>query len=208
MKFSLQSKLGAWALIALLSLTSVPTVGCNGASAAQKIVNWTPAIDSGLTTLGVVASSLAPQDAAIIQPTVAGLVAAQNLLKSQAQTYLDNPGASTLQQLQAQAVTFQANVNTALLAALKITNPGSQQQIITQLNVALTGVSAILALIMTIKGSTVTPSSVTAPKLAQVLPLIRVDESVALIAQHEGISTEQALVAFSNGIAQQQAAGL
>jgi hypothetical protein len=117
MKFNLQSKLGAWALIAVLMLGIVPTVGCSGQSVAQQIVGWTPFIDSALTTLGSVAGSLSPQDSVIIDPVVTALVTSQNLLKNQAQAYLANPTAGVLAQLQAQAVTFQQSLNSAVLTA-------------------------------------------------------------------------------------------
>lgn len=185
MKFNLQSKLGAWALIAVLMLGIVPTVGCSGQSVAQQIVGWTPFIDSALTTLGSVAGSLAPQDSVIIDPVVTDLVTAQNLLKNQAQAYLANPTAGVLAQLQAQAVTFQQSLNSAVLTALKITNSDSQKRIIAQIQVVLTGATAVLALLQTIKGNTltVTTGSVTT---SQVLPYLDESKSVALVAQHYG----------------------
>ena len=182
--------------------------GCNGATVAQQIVKWTPTIISAAQTLDAVVATLDPAQAALILPAGAAFVAGATLLEEQAKTYLANPGATTLGQLQAQALAFQANVTTALLNAVKIVNPATQQKLLTYLNAAVTGVSAILALIMNIKGSTLTPASVTAPKLAAILPLMNRDEDVALIAQHEDISTEQANVAFNVGMARLQAAGL
>jgi hypothetical protein len=182
--------------------------GCNGTTVAQQIVNWTPTIISATQTLDAVVATLDPAQAALILPAGVAFVAGATLLEEQAKTYLANPSATTLGQLQAQALAFQANVTTALLNAVKIVNPATQQKLLTYLNAAVTGVSAILALIMNIKGSTLTPASVTAPKLAAILPLMNRDEDVALIAQHEDISTEQANVAFNVGMARLQAAGL
>jgi len=156
MKFNLQSKLGAWALIAVLMLGIVPTVGCSGQSVAQQIVGWTPFIDSAVSTLGTLAAQLAPPDALLIQAGVTAITTGQDLLDKQAKAYLANPTAGILAQLQAQAVTFQQNVNAAVLTALKITNSDSQKRIIAQIQVVLTGATAVLALLQTIKGSSLT----------------------------------------------------
>ena len=207
MKFNLQSKLGAWALIAVLMLGIVPTVGCSGQSVAQQIVGWTPFIDSALTTLGSGAGSLSPQDSVIIDPVVTALVTSQNLLKNQAQAYLANPTAGVLAQLQAQAVTFQQSLNSAVLTALKITNSDSQKRIIAQIQVVLTGATAVLALLQTIKGNTltVTTGSVTT---SQVLPYLDESKSVALVAEHEGVPSFVASYRVHQAEASLIAAGL
>jgi hypothetical protein len=186
MKFNLQSKLGAWALIAILTFGLMPTVGCSGTTVAQNIVNWTPTIISAADTIDATVATLDPANAVLIALAGTTFDAAAMLVVNQAKTYLANPTASALQQLQAQALAFQSNVNTALLQAARITNPASQQKITVAINAAVTGISAILAIITTIKGSTLTPASVTAPKMAQVLPLIDERKSIALVAQHYG----------------------
>ena len=93
-----QAKLGALALSLLLvcSLTA-----CNGREVAQNIVNWTPSIVSTAQTVSSVVASLDPAQAALISAATVGFVSAANLVKAQAQTYLDNPSATNLQQLQA-----------------------------------------------------------------------------------------------------------
>ena len=186
MKFNLQSKLGAWALISVLMLGIVPTVGCSGQSVAQQIVGWTPFIDSAVSTLGSLAAQLAPQDAILIQAGVTAITTGQNLLDKEAQAYLANPTAGVLAQLQAQAVTFQQDVNAAVLAALKITNADSQKRIIAQIQVVLTGATAVLALLQTIKGSTLTIPATTVTT-AEVLPYLDEQRSVDIVAQHDGV---------------------
>jgi hypothetical protein len=187
MKFNLQSKLGAWALIALLCFAVVPTVGCNGTTVAQDIVNWTPTIISAANTIDATVAVLDPANAALILMAGTTFTAAANLVDAQAKTYLANPTATALQQLQAQALAFQANVTTALLQAAKISNPASQQKITVAINAAVTGISAILALITTIKGATVTPASVTAaPAVAAAMRLVDRRQAVALVANHYG----------------------
>ena len=183
---NLQSKLGAWALITLVLLASVPAVGCSGTTVAQNIVNWTPVIVSTANTIDGVVATLDPANAALITAVGVSFTAAANLVQAQAKTYLANPSLTNLQQLQAQALAFQANVNTALLNAAKISNPGSQQKVLTCLSAGVTGITAILALIQTIKGNTVGPVTVVAPKISQVLPLMDEKQSIALVAQHYG----------------------
>jgi hypothetical protein len=186
MKFNLQSKLGAWALIAVLTFGLMPTVGCSGTTVAQNIVNWTPVIVSTAQTVDGVVATLDPANATLITAVGVSFTAAANLVQDQAKTYLANPSLNNLQQLQAQALAFQTNVNTALLAAMKISNSSSQQKILTGLNAAVTGITAILALLQTIKGNTVGPVTVVSPKISQVLPLIDERKSIALVAQHYG----------------------
>lgn len=200
-------KLGAIMLCVLLLQLPFMT-GCNGTTVAQNIVNWTPTIISAAETIDATVATLDPANAALILLAGTTFVAAAILVDNQAKTYQANPNATTLQQLQAQALAFQANVNTALLQAARITNPVSQQQITVAINAAVTGISAILALITTIKGSSLSPASVTAPKVAQVLPLMKRDASVVLIAAHEGISTDRAQAEFYAGMNRLQAAGI
>jgi hypothetical protein len=177
------TKVGCWALIFLL--LQLPFVqGCNAQTVAQDIVNWTPTIVSAAQTIDATLAALDPADAPVILLAGTSFTAAARLVSNQANTYLANPSADTLHQLQAQALAFQGNVNNALLQAARISNPISQQKITAAINAAVTGISAILALIMTIKGNTLTPAAVAAPKLAQVLPLINQDQEDQLIAAH------------------------
>ena len=111
-----QAKLGAWALIALL--LPLPLIGgCSETTVAQDIVNWTPALQSAVATVDSAAAVLAPADAPIFTAATAGFNAASNLLTTQAKAYLTNPSEGTLAQLQNQIVTFEQQVNAALLQA-------------------------------------------------------------------------------------------
>ena len=121
-----QAKLGAWMLIALM--LPLPWMqGCTAAGVAEDIVNWTPPLQSAVATVDSTAALLAPADAPIFAAATIGFDAASNLLVAQAKAYLANPSASVLAQLQNQIVTFQQQVNTALLQAAKIVNANSQQ---------------------------------------------------------------------------------
>lgn len=199
--------MGAIALSTLLFVSTLLTA-CNGPSVAQNIVNWTPTIISTANTVAATVATLAPQDALIIGAAVTGFDAAAQLLSNQAQTYLNNPGATTLQQLQAQALAFQQNVNAALLTAARITNPASQQKIMLAIQALATGVTAVLGLIASIKGATVTPATATAVKLAQVMPLIDRKAAVAQIAAHYGEPITIAAVQYDGTVLRLQAAGL
>lgn len=204
-----RNPLGATALISLVLLAGLPVAGCSGTSIAQNIVNWTPVVESTASTVASVVSSLAPADAVIIGAALTGFNASAQLLSNQAKTYLANPNATALQQLQAQALAFQQNVNAALLTALKISNPGTQQVVITDLQALVTGLTAIVALIATIKGNTISPAAVAAPvKVAQILPLIDRDRAIAQIADHYQEPRILASMQFDQAIGQLQAAGL
>src|ERR1035437_5971025 len=106
MEFNLQSKLGAWALIAVVTFGLMPTVGCSGVTVAQDIVNWTPTIVSAAMTIDATVATLDPVNAPIIIAAGMTFSAAADLVAAQAKTYLANPNATTLQQLQAQALAF------------------------------------------------------------------------------------------------------
>lgn len=192
------TKLGVLALISLTLIGTLPMGGCNATTAAQDIVNWTPTVISTANTVGATVSLLAPQDAVIIAAAVAGFDAAAELFSNQAQTYLKNPGASALQQLQAQVLAFQQNVNSALLTAAKIVDPASQQKIMVAIQALATALTAVLGLISTIKGNTISPATLTAPvvKTSQVVPLMNRDLVLREIAAHYNESQAQAAVQF------------
>ena len=96
MKFSFQSKLAAWAAIALLCLAVTPVIGCTKATIAQDIVAWTPTIISTSTTVASVVASIDPGSGIIISAAVAGFDMLAKLVAAQAQNYLDNPSTSVL----------------------------------------------------------------------------------------------------------------
>jgi hypothetical protein len=145
------SKLGAWALIALL--LPLPLMdGCNGTTVAQNIVNWTPTLQSAVAAVDSAGAVLDPVAAPIFTVATVGFNAAANLLVSQAKAYLANPSASLLAQMQSQVVNFQQIVNQALLSAARIVDPKSQQYAISVIQVVATAVNAILALVAQLSG--------------------------------------------------------
>lgn len=189
------AKLGAWALIALL--LPLPFVsGCSGVSVAQDIVNWTPALQSAVAAVDSTAALLAPQDAPIFAAATVGFDAASNLLTAQAKAYLANPTASTLAQMQTQIVTFQQQVNAAILQAAKIVDPASQQHALAAIQAVATIVSAILALVQSIssKAQVAQMAAQSAIKLAAVRPYLDGSQAVAIVAGHYGEPVELARI--------------
>ncbi len=182
------AKLGAWALIALLLLPFAS--GCSGTTVAQDIVNWTPALQSAVATVNSTGSLIDPADAPIFSAATVGFDAASNLLVAQAKAYLANPTVSTLAQLQTQVVTFQQQVNAALLSVAKIINPSSQQHAIVEIQGVATIVSAIFALVQSVsnKVAVAQMASESTIKLAAVQPYLNEGNAAALVADHYGES--------------------
>jgi hypothetical protein len=181
------AKLGAWALVALLLPLPLAT-GCSSTKVAQDIVNWTPALQSAVATVDSTAALLAPTDAPIFAAATIGFDAASNLLVNQAQAYLANPSAGTLAQIQTQVVTFQQQVNSAVLQAVKIVNPASQQHALAAVQAVATIVSAMLALVQSVssKSAVATMASRSTIKLASVEPLWENSSAARTIAAHYG----------------------
>jgi hypothetical protein len=179
------AKLGAWALIALL-LGSPFMSGCSGATVAQDIVNWTPALQSAVATVDSTAALLAPADAPVFVAATVGFDAASNLLVGQAKAYLANPSASLLAQLQTQVVTLQQQVNAALLKAGRIVDPVSQKHALSAIQVVGSVVSAILALVQSVssKAAVAQMAAQSTIKRAAVQPYLDEGKMAAMVAAH------------------------
>jgi hypothetical protein len=184
---SRQNKLGVWALIALL--LPLPFVGgCSSMTVAQNIVDWTPALQSAVAAMDSAGAVLNAEDARAFAAATAGFDAAANLIVAQAKAYLANPSANTLAQMQNQAVTFQQQVNAAMLRAARITNPGSQQHALATIQAVGTVVSAILALVQTAssKSAVAQMAARSTIKMADVQPYLNAELSANIVAAHYG----------------------
>jgi len=181
------AKLGSWALIVLL-LPAPFVAGCSGITVAQDIVNWTPALQSAVATVDSTAALLAPTDAPIFTAATVGFDTASNLLANQAKAYLANPSASTLAQIQSQIVTFQQQVNAAVLQAAKIVDPASQKHALAAVQAVATIVSAILALVQTIssKAAVAQMAAHSSIKFAAVQQSLDPSRSAEIVAAHYG----------------------
>lgn len=181
------SKLGAWMLIALL--IPLPWVeGCSATVVAQDIVSWTPALQSAVATVDSTAALLAPADAPIFTAATLSFDAASNLLVMQAKAYLANPSASALQQLQAQVVTFQQQVNAALLQAARIVDAKSQAHALSAIQAVATIANTILSLVASIssKAAVANMSAATGVKLSMIRPYLDRTQEAEMIAAHYG----------------------
>jgi hypothetical protein len=202
------AKLGAWAMIALL--LPLPIVaGCSGTTVAQDIVNWTPALQGAVATVDSTAALLAPLDAPIFTAATVGFDAASNLLVAQAKAYLANPTASVLAQLQTQVVTFQQQVNAALLQAAKITNTVSQQHALACIQGVATIVSAVFALVQSISGKVALAqmSAQSTIKLAAVQPYLDEGMAAQILANHYAEPVELARMQLAQAEVNETQAG-
>lgn len=192
------AKLAVWMLIVLL--LPLPWLeGCTGTSVAQDIVNWTPSLQSAVTTVDSTAALLAPADAPAFMAATAGFDVASNLLANQAKAYLANPTASGLAQLQAQIVTLQQQVNSALLSAARISNSASQTHALAAIQAVSTIVTAILALVESVssKAQVAQMAAHSTIKLAVVRPYIDGPQAARMVAAHydEPVSAAQVQIA-------------
>jgi hypothetical protein len=184
---SQQSKLGAWALIALL--LPLPFMsGCSETAVAQNIVNWTPALQSAVASVDSAGALLAPTDAPTFAAATAGFDAASNLMTALAKAYLVNPSAGVLAQIQNQIVVLQQQVNTALLQAARIVNSASQQHAMATIQEVGTVVSAILALVQSVssKSAVEQMAAHSTIKIAEVQSYLNETLAVRIVAGHYG----------------------
>lgn len=192
------SRLAVWMLIVLL--LPLPWLeGCSGTSVAQDIVNWTPSLQSAVATVDSTAALLAPADLAVFSAATTGFDAASNLLAAQAKAYLASPTASALAQLQSQVVTFQQQVNAALLSAARISDSASQTHAIATIQAVSTIVTAILALVQTAssQAQVAQMAAHSTIKFAEVAPYLDQSQSAQIIAEHydEPVSAAHAQIA-------------
>jgi len=202
------AKLGALALIALLLPVPFAT-GCSGTTVAQDIVNWTPALQSAVTTVDSAASLLAPGDAPIFNAATIGFDAASNLLVAQAKAYLANPTASALALLQTQVVTFQQQVNAGLLQAARIVDPAGQTHALSAIQAVATVVSAMLSLVESVSSKTAVAqvASRSGIKRACVEGLLDSSLEARVVADHYGEGIGAARVQVAEGKEAMELAG-
>jgi hypothetical protein len=201
-------KLGVIMLCVIL-ISGMFSSGCSAQTVAKDIVNWTPALQSAVASIDATASILDPVAAPILTAATVGFDAASNLVVAQAKAYLANPTATILQQLQTAVVTFQQQVNAAVLSAARIVNPASQQKVLADLNGVGTVINAILSLVVSISGkATVAQMAARSTvKLARVEPLMNREQSIAILDAHYGSPRWLAEEEYSAGQQQLAQAG-
>jgi hypothetical protein len=200
-------KLGVIMFVVLL-ISSPFQTGCTAVSAAQDIVDWTPTVISTANIVSTTVSALDPSivDKAAIAAATATFDVAAQTLSNQAAAYLANPSQTLIQVIQTQVSTFQQSVNSALLAAAKITNPASQQQVLLAIQALSVAVTAVLALVARITHSTavVAPAAV---KIARVERLMNRDLARRMVAAHYSEPQFVAAYQIDRAQAELQAAG-
>jgi hypothetical protein len=178
--FGNQGRLGVLALTLVLVVGMLPVAGCSGATVAQDIVNWTPALDSAASTIATIDPALLPEAAAFI--------AVSQAVDTQAKAYLLNPTASVLAQLQTAIVTAQQQVNSALLTAARVVDTATQKHVLAVLQTYGTIVVALLGLVQSISSkAAVARMAADSPlKLAQVAPYSDRELAARIVALHYG----------------------
>ena len=202
------AKLGVWALIALL-LPLPFLAGCSAVTVAQDIVNWTPALQSTVATVDSTAALLAPADAPIFTAATIGFDAASNLLVVQAKTYLANPSAGTLVQIQTQVVIFQQQVSSALLEAARIVDPASQKHALAAVQAVATIVGVLLSLVESIssKAALTQMAASSTIKQSAVQPYLDPSQSAKIIAAHYNEPLSLARIQIANAEQAQSVSG-
>jgi hypothetical protein len=202
------TRLGAWALIALLLPLPFST-GCSGITVAQDIVNWTPALQSAVATVDSTAAVLAPVDAPIFTAATVGFDVASNLLVTQAKAYLANPSASLLAQIQSQIVTFQQQVNSSVLQAARIADSASQKHALSAIQAVATVVGVLLSLVQSIssKAALAQMAAHSSIKLAAVESFLDPSQSAQTVADHYSEPLAWARTQVAQAARNQSAAG-
>ncbi len=178
------AKLGAWMLISLTLLGTMPMVGCTQKqkiTVAQEIVNWAPVFISTADTVNAAVEALDPATILVLRPLTLAIDTFGPQFQLAAQNYLANPNQTTLQVLQALIVQIQQNTNTALLKAAKITNPASQATATRNINLVATIANTLLALVQGISTKAQVAQMATGVHvtLAQVRPYLDQDSMQA-----------------------------
>jgi membrane protein implicated in regulation of membrane protease activity len=108
-----------------------------------------------------------------------------------------------------QIVTFQQQVNAAVLQAAKIVNPASQQHALAAIQGVATIVSAILSLVQSISGKVQLAQMAAASgiKLAAVEPYLNRSRSEQIVAAHYGEPVEAVRVQMGRALQEQINAG-
>jgi hypothetical protein len=202
------TRLGAWALIALLLPLPFST-GCSGITVAQDIVNWIPALQSAVATVDSTAAVLAPVDAPIFTAATVGFDVASNLLVTQAKAYLANPSASLLAQIQSQIVTFQQQVNSSVLQAARIADSASQKHALSAIQAVATVVGVLLSLVQSIssKAALAQMAAHSSIKLAAVESFLDPSQSAQTVADHYSEPLAWARTQVAQAARNQSAAG-
>lgn len=106
-----------------------------------------PEVVAAADTVAATMTALLPADAILIGVTSTAFDTLAKSIQALTASYIANPNATTLQQLQGAVNALESQINVATLGALKIVNPVSQQLAIAALKGLLTVVTIIFGMI-------------------------------------------------------------
>jgi len=140
-------------IVAAVMCCCLFTLGCTPAQKQTTLQIITeinaklPEVTSAADTVAALVAGLAPGDAALIAIGDTAFDAAAKTLQALTTSYLANPSASTLTQIQTAINTLESNINTATLNAVGIKDKATEELAIAALKGLLTVVTVLFALI-------------------------------------------------------------
>lgn len=146
------TNLRASAAVVVLTATLL-TTGCTPAqqqtatAVISKVYAYLPSVQNAADTVAATVEMLAPPDAALIQIGDTAFDALAVTLQALCKSYLANPSASVLAQIQTAINTLNSTVNTAILNATGIKDAESQKLALAALKGLLTVSSVLLAFV-------------------------------------------------------------
>ncbi len=139
--------------VAIVAMTCVTLTGCTPAQkqttlqVVTEINTHIPEVVAAADTVSSVVASLLPADAPLVGVTDVAFDTAAKTLQALTASYMANPNASVLQQIQAAITTLEGQLNTATLKVAGIKNSATQQAVLAALKGLLTVVTVVFALI-------------------------------------------------------------
>jgi hypothetical protein len=139
--------------IALALICAVTLTGCTPAQQqttlqiVTEINTHIPEVVAGAQTVAATISALVPADAAVIGVADTAFTTGADLLQALTASYLKNPTASVLAQIQAAITTLEGQINTATLNATGIKNVALQNTVLAALKGLLTVVTVVFGLL-------------------------------------------------------------
>lgn len=149
----INTNLMACVAMAVMLCVMIMTTGCTPAQKqttmqiAVSVNAHLPSVVAAADTVAAVVASLDPASALIIQPADVAFDTLAKTVQALLTSYIANPTASVLQQIQTAINTLESTVNTAVLAAAGIKNSSSQALALAALKGLLTVVTIVFALI-------------------------------------------------------------
>lgn len=149
-RFVLSAKacLAAWLCVAILLVTGcTPAQKQTTLQIVTEINVRTPEVVAAADTVAAVVSGFLPTDAVLIGIASVAFDASAKTLQALCASYIANPNASVLAQIQAAVTTLESQINQSTLTAVGIKSSATQQAVLAALKGLLTVVTVVFALI-------------------------------------------------------------